>query len=306
MLLAEITNINGIGLFGLVILHVLNRCRHRYPNEGIWSMKKNQKKSIPNNRQDTVNSPPLNYCESNIRIFATQKNGNTLDEYEDAYACEKSFFSVADGATESSFSKEWAKLLVIGFSNKRDDIKKDLKDIINLVISNAQTEWCEILKTKTIPWHAEEKVKRGAHAAFIGLRLINYHTLFRKKMKWESISVGDSCLFLIRNNVLIESFPIKKSSDFNSSPFLMSSVGKNDDLEMAVSSGDLKGGDCIYLLTDAIAQWFLDAHENNNLPWKIMNDIKNKEEFQSFIDGLRAAHAIKNDDVTVMNIVIPD
>ncbi|MDO8446254.1 MAG: hypothetical protein Q7T53_09155 [Deltaproteobacteria bacterium] len=269
-------------------------------------MKKKQKRSIQNNRQDYVNSPPLNDCESNIRIFATQKNGNTLDEYEDAYSCEKPFFSVADGATESSFSKEWAKLLVTGFSNNKGAIKKDLKDILNLVISNAQAEWCEMLKTKTILWHAEEKVKRGAHAAFIGLRLINDYTLFRKKMKWESISVGDSCLFVIRNDALIESFPIKKSSDFNSSPFLMSSVGKNDDIEMEISSGDLKGGDCIYLLTDAIAQWFLGAHENNKLPWKMMNDIKNKEEFQLFIDGLRSAHAIKNDDVTVMNIVIPD
>ena len=45
------------------------------------------------------------------------KSGNTASEYEDAYAVkpEALRFAVADGASETSFARQWAELLVEGF-----------------------------------------------------------------------------------------------------------------------------------------------------------------------------------------------
>src|SRR2546429_8488787 len=55
--------------------------------------------------------------ESNIKVFSCPKLGNSLEEYEDAWAHRQTRtpvgirVAVADGATESSFAKLWAVLL---------------------------------------------------------------------------------------------------------------------------------------------------------------------------------------------------
>lgn len=48
--------------------------------------------------------------------FRLHKRGNAPEEYEDAAAADlpAGRFAVADGATESSFAREWAKILADG------------------------------------------------------------------------------------------------------------------------------------------------------------------------------------------------
>ena len=53
--------------------------------------------------------------ECDIKVFCCPKLGNSLEEYEDAWAHRQTStgirVAVADGATESSFAKLWAVLL---------------------------------------------------------------------------------------------------------------------------------------------------------------------------------------------------
>src|SRR5260370_15974555 len=55
--------------------------------------------------------------ECDIKVFSCPKLGNSLEEYEDAWAHRQTRppvgirVAVADGATESSFAKLWAVLL---------------------------------------------------------------------------------------------------------------------------------------------------------------------------------------------------
>ena len=55
--------------------------------------------------------------ECDIKVFSCPKSGNSLEEYEDAWAHRQTRtpvgirVAVADGATESSFAKLWAVLL---------------------------------------------------------------------------------------------------------------------------------------------------------------------------------------------------
>lgn len=59
-----------------------------------------------------------------IQVFGLPKAGNRADEYEDAYSPKRqgelegeSFrFAVADGATEGSFSRLWAGMLVRSYN----------------------------------------------------------------------------------------------------------------------------------------------------------------------------------------------
>src|SRR5947209_8212610 len=105
-----------------------------------------------------------------MRIVSTTlwlpKHGNTNEEYEDAAAplepqdtlVDDFRCSVADGATETSFSGLWAKLLVNGFIEGADRTK--LKHL-----------WADAVSTKTLAWYAEQKAESGAYAALVGLTL---------------------------------------------------------------------------------------------------------------------------------------
>ena len=239
------------------------------------------------------------FQKSNIRTFSTQKEGNLPDEYEDASAYGKDgfLFSVTDGATESSFAKEWAKFLAEEFTENSDSEEHGLRYVLRNAITKAKIRWNGALKNKTIPWHAEEKVKRGAYASFIGLKI------FPETMKWEAISVGDCCLFVVRNDKLAEKFPIEDPEEFGNTPYLIGSVADPDEDGIKVKQGALKGGDVIFLFSDAFAHWFLRTCENE--PWKKINGIKDKTTFQSVIDELRENREMKNDDVTMMTITVP-
>ncbi len=87
------------------------------------------------------------------KLFWLPKNGNSLEEYEDAaYPCDEHFeteaiefkCAVADGATETSFAGLWAKLLVEGYSEKT-------------ALAQLRERWNADVRQKDLPWYAEEK-----------------------------------------------------------------------------------------------------------------------------------------------------
>jgi len=58
-----------------------------------------------------------------IRSFYVQKLGNKLEEFEDAFdyklTPDNLLLAMSDGATEASFSREWAQILTHGFINEK-------------------------------------------------------------------------------------------------------------------------------------------------------------------------------------------
>jgi hypothetical protein len=123
-----------------------------------------------------------------IQSFSVQKAGNEISECEDIWDYGKSdrLFSIAlsDGATESSFSQEWAKELVTAFVNH------DLQPLAWL--GKSQQNWQQWLENQNLSWFAKRKVGQGAFATFLGLEIL-------PDLSWKAIAVGDSCLFVVRN-----------------------------------------------------------------------------------------------------------
>ncbi|MDQ3816980.1 MAG: hypothetical protein M3362_04725, partial [Acidobacteriota bacterium] len=58
--------------------------------------------------------------------------------------------------------------------------------------------------------------------------------------------------------------------------------------------------DVFYLMTDALACWFLTEVENGNEPWMINRGPQKR--FEKWINKLRANMKIRNDDVTMFRI----
>ncbi len=190
--------------------------------------------------------------------------------------------------------------------------KHSLRRVLESVINETRTKWNELLSTRTLPWYAEEKAAQGSHAAFTGIRLLHGANAFPPKKRgffhkpfyrWEAVGVGDVCMFIVRADELITAFPITRSADFDNSPRLISTL-EGSAAHIATKSGEVRPGDTLFLMSDALAEWFLKSHENGLFPWKTIGKIKTEANFKLFIERLRAAKQIKNDDATALSITI--
>ena len=232
--------------------------------------------------------------------FWLPKIGHTLAEYEDAF-CPKTKFNqnvklfraaIADGAAETSFSKKWANLLV-----QKCCMVNDPTQFIQ-ELPKLQTQWYTEVKNQDMPWYAQEKFYLGAYAAMLALKL--------EENTYEVMAIGDACLFHIRGEHLENCFPLTHSEQFNDRPFLLSSYANNNEEIIAniiVKSGlKWENGDEFYLMTDALACWFLEAYEKNRRPWTKIRALK-PSNFKKFIAKLRRTKVLHNDDVTLIRVI---
>jgi hypothetical protein len=71
--------------------------------------------------------------------------------------------------------------------------------------------------------------------------------------------------------------------------------------------GTWQRGDSFYLMTDALACWFLRGVEREEDPCATLDELAGKEEpdpFGSLIAELRASGSIRNDDVTLLAVAV--
>lgn len=247
--------------------------------------------------------PDFDWC-----VYSTAKRGNSAAEYEDSFAAEPKAgrFAVADGASESSYSGEWADCLTNAF------IKTSIFDPDTTWhgwLPPVQDDWVKLVENKpSASWFEDEKRLDGSFATFLGLEF----TASRVERTWQAVAVGDACLFQIRNDQLKASFPVRSAADFNSRPALLNSrlrySAAKPPLE-ARTAGNFNPGDTFLLMTDALAQWFLDQAEWKNAPWRdllaFQQSEKPLESFEEWVAEARAGEALKNDDVTLLVVEIP-
>ncbi|KWT92910.1 hypothetical protein [Candidatus Magnetominusculus xianensis] len=185
-----------------------------------------------------------------------------------------------------------------------------LRHIMLAAIDKAGAKWSELISTRTLPWYAQLKADNGAHAAFTGVRLIpatdpKKRSFFQKNVyRWEAVSVGDVCVFIVRGDELIHAFPIKNPGDFDNTPNLISSLHGAPDAHILIKSGEIRQGDTMFLLSDALAEWFLKGCEGGLFPWKTLGKIKNEAIFKLLIERLRQTKQMKNDDATAIILTI--
>lgn len=274
--------------------------------------------------------------------FWLAKAGNTPDEYEDAFCAGKWNggrvpLAIADGATESLLSRHWANLLVKRFVRQPFQPRT-----LDVWLSNTLRAWQHEkrayirkreLNNNPVQWYEEPGLEAGAFAAFLGMTLARAQNAWR----WNVVAIGDCCLFQVRANVLLCAFPLKEANAFSNRPFLLSSnPARNRDLaqRFEFAHGKAQRGDRLYLMTDALAAWFLRAYEQGAAPWLQLDSFcddahkdlsgflryrrweyiahrttheRSGAETQIFADWIqaqRAAHMMRNDDVTLMRLEI--
>lgn len=251
-----------------------------------------------------------------IRAYWLPKAGNSATDYEDASWPRKPLdrtsptirLSVGDGATEASFSALWARLLVRSYGSGRLTPGRLRESLPAL-----QARWRNLVGKGPLPWYAEEKLLDGAFSSLAGLTIKDDPGRDRSHGRWEAMAVGDSCLFQVRGDELVARFPLERAEQFDSRPTLISSVpSRNSGLDEALrfTDGVCRVGDVFYLMTDALACWFLRRWELRSDPLFFLDEIRCQAHFERLIDEQRSDSAedgtrlLKNDDVTLVRCQI--
>jgi hypothetical protein len=119
--------------------------------------------------------------------------------------------------------------------------------------------------------------------------------------------VGDSCLFQLRQDI-IDVFPEMDSNGFGNSPDLIASnpVYNKELLDkVKVKRGEFLYGDRFYLMTDAVASWFIAQLEEGKRPWRTIDEYLDydREGLTMYLTSLRDEGRLKNDDVTIARVI---
>ena len=250
-----------------------------------------------------------------FRTFWLPRKGHDSTEYEDAFAADEAAgrFAVADGASEGCFTGLWARLLVDDFvaGNGREAAAWPA------LLPVLQDRWRTEVHAQELPWYAEEGVRQGASATFLGLVLENSPLPpvacdrmgegqgVRVSYDWQAVAVGDTCLLHTRGDALLRAFPIDGAGQFDNSPKLAGSRMSVEDIRARQGlwlDGRGQAGDRLWMMTDALAQWCLTKYEAGGNPSAKLELLIEGDSFASWIDGLRNAGELRNDDVTVLAI----
>jgi hypothetical protein len=246
--------------------------------------------------------------------FSIPKQGGLPRENEDSFfpheaEIKRNHLSVAiaDGASEGFMSKLWSKILTISYVNfDRTDL--DLRQFMDFCIDiyNYQMEtYIQRRNERNNPlkWFEENLMIKGSFSTLLGVTFVDSSPTGGH---WKSYSVGDSCLFQLRDD-LIEVFPFMDSSTFGNSPDLISSnPAYNLELEsrVKVKTGNFLFGDSFYLMTDAIAYWFITQIAEGKKPWITLDELfeVDNDGLNEYINHLRRENRLKNDDVTIARV----
>jgi hypothetical protein len=165
------------------------------------------------------------------------------------------------------------------------------------------------VNAKPLPWYAQEKLRMGAFSSLVGLTVGSAPSGGR----WKAISIGDSCLFHVRDSVLCAAFPLERAEQFNNRPLLLSTNPQSDDGvlgQIARRQGRWEPGDVFYLATDALACWLLRRQEEAAKGLACLADIRTQDGFAEFVQVQRGELDaggrpwLRNDDVTLVRIEV--
>ncbi|MEM2569938.1 MAG: protein phosphatase 2C domain-containing protein [Candidatus Bathyarchaeia archaeon] len=233
-----------------------------------------------------------------------QKLGNEPYENEDSFCYDlgKGKFAIADGATECCFSKLWATILTRHFVESDFSLfslKKFVKnDVLKALLSflyTSQRIWINEIDWTSLKWNVLEKAKKGAFASFLGFEMVREE----EYCQWRAISIGDCCLIHFRSRQLVNSFPLRDSSEFGNKPEMLPSIAlPNIRFRVNYRRGKMRRGENIILATDAVAEWILREGKMISI-CETISSLK-EEELRDFFRRLIEDGRMRNDDITLL------
>jgi hypothetical protein len=181
-----------------------------------------------------------------------------------------------------------------------------LGESLDAVLAPLRDAWSAHVESIPLPWYAEEKARSGAFSSLVGVTLYANQDAEAGRGRWEALALGDSCLFQARSGRLVAALPLDTPEQFNSRPFLLPSVLSSSEPEIVFShfQGEWQADDVFFLMTDALAHWFLHTLKEDAALCSPLYDLNSASEpsFAERVAQLRSDHQMRNDDVTLLRI----
>jgi hypothetical protein len=229
---------------------------------------------------------------------STPKAGHQAAECEDRLAIgpDGLAFAVADGASEASFARLWAGILVQRF------VEQPAHALEEAWVTAARQAFVQSLDWGRLPWHALEKLRRGSHAALAGV------VIHPEDGSFEVRAWGDACVAWV-NGETVSCAPFSRAADMPDRPYLISTVPAQNDEATVWPPAPLRvkllpGITLVFLMTDALARWFLAQWTAGLQPWYDLVALDDEAALAAWADTARAQGILENDDVAVISLHI--
>ncbi|MGD9527077.1 hypothetical protein [Pseudonocardia sp.] len=241
--------------------------------------------------RDLLVGPALRASAVSLPKVAAVKGEN-----EDAYRIdtERGHLAVADGASSSFRAAEWARMLCATFVEE-EPLRRARSDSW---IAQATAAFRDGTQQPS-EWWSTEAAHRGAHAAFVGLGVIQGE----RDLVWRATAIGDCVLVHLRTAAdgrepVVTAFPIAHSAAFPVNPMLLSSVADGPP-PVGYIEGTAALGDVWLLMSDELARWALRGHEAGDPLWSLLSR-GGEPEIAAAARTARAAGVMADDDLTVV------
>jgi serine/threonine protein phosphatase PrpC len=246
-----------------------------------------------------------------IQAFSVPKVGHQERENEDAVAFDarEGWLAVADGATEASYSREWAEILAESLTPATSRTARMLDSLfpqrrLGPVVADLQQKWHEMVpweRLEALGWLFVEKAQQGALATFLALRIV-------ENQEWVAMGIGDCNLFVVDDQGKVRlSVPAQSAAEFGTSPSLVPSV-PGPQVKQALDSlwrktGKWKPRERMVVCTDAVAAYLLHTEQRGRSAIKSLIRVRSTEEFAEWVNEARMA-GMRNDDSTVAIVTL--
>jgi hypothetical protein len=243
--------------------------------------------------------------EVSIKGYIKSKKSELFYDCADRYAYDKlqNKFTISDGVSKSFFPKIWADVLAHNWVRQQWVSNDEF-------IKYCQKEWLEqvteVANKPDAKWFTKNAFNRKevGLATFVGLQFYE----IKKKWFWKAIALGDSFMFYLPKETLdfskdcvVLSSKQNESIAFDNFPDYLSSIGDKHKGKPGQKKGVKLSEGTFYLMTDALAEWFLNEKEN---AINKINVWQNQKDFERFVDEERNNEKLGNDDSAILIIKI--
>jgi len=242
------------------------------------------------------------------RVLTLAKDADYPEENQDVIRVdeERGTAAIADGVSSSIFARQWARILVEAALSGLPD--PDDREALARWLAEHRAAWSRQIDVSRLAWFQRPKLREGAFSTLLCVRLVAPGEGPERGWRLQSLAVGDSCLFLVRDGTVLRKFPIQASAELESDPVVLGSVDLNRDERLSFHRLDepCQAGDLVVLCTDAVADWALRLEESGSPPsWQAYWD-KPESAWQEEILAMRAERQIRCDDATLGLLRITD
>jgi len=232
-------------------------------------------------------------------------------ECQDAFDldAERGIAAIADGVATAIFSGSWARILAQATVADPPNLEDGGK--FQAWLNGRRATWWGQIDIENIPWNLRPLMVDGAMSTLLWVELFSPdpdHDSLPDGYRMRSVAIGDCCLFHVRQNEILRSFPMGSAGEFDLNPAVIGSVDRKDDhlLEFQVIEGDCWPGDLLVLSTDAVAQWAIRRWEvGDPVNWEDYWDMSG-EDWRQQILTLRREKRMRYDDATLVLLDVVD